>query len=345
MSSSLLAPAYALNVGSQGFTKQLLAVDLELLAAPLLDHLVVRLPAAAPLDAAVGDPVTLSLDGGEGAHAVFTGVVSCIRRDASTTTVAALDAGGALAALRPATTYEQASAGTVIAALCADAGVETGSIEDGPALTFYVADPGRSALEHVARLAGWAGALAAVNGEGALDVKVVVGVDPEVALRYGREVLDLEGIETAGPVTSFVVAGESAAGDAAQPESLRPTRDFFGGSRPDGPSRTALWSWEPALRTPAAASTASSALTRQYRSSRSRALLHALLVPQLRPGTVLEIQDVPSGLPAGPFWIDRVSHSLSANGAYTRARLSAGGHALDPSGLLGSLAGAVKGLL
>jgi prophage tail gpP-like protein len=337
MSSSLLSPAYELDIGSQGWTQQLLRLDVQLLAAPLLDGVVARLPAGAPMDAALGDPVTLSLDGGEGSQDVFTGVVSSIRRDGRTTTVSAIDAGGALAALRPAATFEQATAGTVIGELCADAGVGAGEIEDGPTLAFYVADPGRSGLEHVARLASWAGALAAVNAAGELDVTVVVGADPDVALRYGREVLALDATELAAPVESFVVAGEAGAGDAAQPESLRPTHDFFGGSRPDGPSKTAVWSWEPALRTPAAARAASSALTRTYASGRSRATLCAWLAPALRPGTVLEIQDVPDGLPGGPFWIDRVSHTLSAHGAATRARLWAAGDAFDPSALLGAI--------
>lgn len=345
MTSSLLAPAYALSLGSKEYVEQLLRIDVQLFAAPLLDHLSARLPAAVPVDAATGDPVTLSLDGGEGSSDVFTGVVSSIRRDGRTTTITAVDAGGALAALRPAATFEQATIGTVIGELCADAGVQAGDVEDGPTLAFYVADPGRTALEHVARLATWSGALAAVNAAGELDVTVVSGTDPDIALRYGREVLVLEGIEAAAPIERFVVAGEAAAGDAAQPDSLRPTRDFFGGSRPDGPSRTALWSWEPALRTAASASMAGSSLTRLYTSSRSRAALEARLAPELRPGTVLEVQDVPDGLPTGPHWIDRVSHTVSPRGAVTQARLWKGGDAFDPSSLLGSLAGTIGGLL
>jgi hypothetical protein len=345
VTSSLLAPSYALTIGSNAYAEQALRIDVQLLAAPLLDHVSAQLPAALPVDAAPGDAVALSLDGGEGASDVFTGVVSSIRRDGRTTTVTAVDAGGALAALRPAATFEQATIGTVIGELCSDAGVATGDVEDGQTLAFYVADPGRTALEHVARLAAWAGALAAVNAAGALDATVVSGAEPDVALRYGREVLALEGLEIAAPVERFVVAGEAAAGDAGQAESLRPTRDFFGGSRPDGPSRTAVWTWEPALRTAASAGTAGASLTRLYASSRNRAELRAWLTPQLRPGKVLEVQDVPEGLPAGPYWLDRVAHSISPRGAVTQARLWRGGDAFDPAGLLGSLAGAAGGLL
>jgi prophage tail gpP-like protein len=337
VTSSLLAPTYALTIGSQQWTEQLLALDVRLEAAPLIDLLSARLPAAAPLDAAIGDPVVLQLDGTD----VFTGQVDAIRRDPTVVQVTALDAGGTLATFRPAATYEQATVATVISALCGDVGVDTGDLEDGPSLAFYAADPGRSALEHVARLAGWAGALARVSADGRLEATVVSGADPDLALRYGRELIDLDGTETSTRIESFVVAGEAGAGTASAPESLRPKRDFFGGSRPDGPNATAQWSFEPALRTSSGAQTASAARHRLYKSTRRRATLTATLLPDLRPGSVVEIQDAPDGLPAGPLWADKVQHRLTHDGAITRARLWGGGDAFDPTGLLGSLAGAL----
>ncbi len=345
MTSSLLVPAYALTIGSKQWTEQLLSLDVRLEAAPLMDRLTARLPAAAPFDGAVGDTVSLSLDGGEGASDVFTGSVDAIRRDPATIEITALDAGGTLAAYRPSATYEQATVATVIQALCGDVGVDTGELEDGPALAYYAADPGRTALEHVARLAEWAGALARVAGDGKLEATVVSGADPDLALRYGRELISFDATECSTRIESFVVAGEAGAGSASAPESLRPKRDFFDGSRPAGPDATNVWSFEPALRTPSAAQTASAARTRLYKSSRQRATLRAWLLPALRPGTVLEVQDLPDGLPGGPLWVDRVSHRVGPDGAVTRARLWGGGDAFDPSSLLGSLAGAIGGLL
>lgn len=345
MTSSLLAPAYALTIGSQQWTEQLLTLRVRLEAAPLIDSVVAKIPAAAPFEGAIGDPVVLSLDGGEGESDVFTGAVDAIRRDPTTIEITALDAGGTLAAYRPATTYEQATVATVIESLCGDVGVETGDLEDGPSLAYYAADSGRSALEHVARLADWAGALARVNAEGKLEATVVSGVDPEMALKYGRELLSVDGLESSTRIESFVVAGEAGAGTASSPESLRPKGDFFGDSKPDGPNATAVWSWEPALRTPAAAQTAGAARTRMYKSKRRRANIEAFLLPQLRPGVVVEIQELPDGLPTGPLWVDKVSHRITPNGALTKARLWGGGDAFDPTSLLGSLAGAIGGLL
>jgi hypothetical protein len=343
--TSLLQPSYALTLGSQLWTEQLLSLRVELFPAPLLDVVTARLPALAEPDAAVGDPALLSLDGGEGESDVISGTIASMRRGFSELTVTVLDGGGTLAAYRPASTFENVTAGTLITSLCADVGVTTGDVEDGPMLTFYVADPARTALEHVARLAEWSGALARFTPEGELEAIVVNGAEPELALRYGRELLSFDDEELDAPIESFVVAGEAGVGDASAPEALRPTTDFFAGNRPDGPSATAVWRFEPALRTASSAQAASASLQRLYNSGRRRTSMQTTLLPALRPGMVLEIQELPDGLGGGPSWTESVEHRLSPAGATTRARLSQGGAAFDPSSLLGSLAGAVGGLL
>lgn len=340
--TSLLEPSYAITLGDQRWTEQALALDVRLRAAPVVDVASVRLPAAAPVRCATGDPVVVELDGGEGGETVFTGTVRAIRRTPAATIVTALNGGGLLAAYRPAATYEQVTAGTVIRTLCDDAGVQAGDVDDGVALAFYVADPARTALDHVARLAAWGGALARVSADDRLDATVVNAVQADVALRYGRELLDLEQVEAASSIDAFVVAGEAGAGSTSAPQALRATTDFFGGSRPDGPSVTSSWRFEPALRTSAAARSAGAALDRGYRAGRRRGLLTAILRPAVRPCTVLELRDLPDGLEQGPFWAGDVHHHVSLDGATTRARLWRGGDTFDPTA---QLAGALSGLI
>src|SRR5712691_5397716 len=161
--TSLLQPGYTLNLGSQQWTKQLLCIDLKLEAAPLLDALTVHLPAAAPLSASVGDPVELTLASGEKEVKVFTGAIEGIRRGFDAICVSALNAGAELARFRPSATYEQITAGNVLRNLCGDAGVQTGNVEDGVSLVFYAADPAQTALEHIARVCAWSGAMARIS--------------------------------------------------------------------------------------------------------------------------------------------------------------------------------------
>jgi len=337
--TSILNPTYAVTLGSQQWTEQAITIDVRLEAAPRVDSLTVRLPAAAPLSAAVGDPVELTLGSGEKEEKVFTGAISSIQRGFQEIRVTALDAGGALARFRPAATYEKVTAGTVIRNLAGDAGVDTGEIEDGVELAFYVADPSRTALEHLARVGGWSGALVSVSADNAIEARVIDATQAQVALRYGRELIAFERRQSPAAVDSFVVAGEGGAGSSSAPGALRPTTDFFAGNRPDGPSLAARWRFEPALRTASGAATAGAALQRAYASSRDGGWLEAFLQPDLRPGTVLEVQDPPEGLPAGPLWICRAHHRLGRRGAFTRADYCQGGDSFDPLALLGSLGG------
>jgi hypothetical protein len=344
MATSLLAPAYDLTLATQRWTTQATSVTVELEPVPLLDVVRVALPPAAPVEAQVGDPMVLSLDAGDGAVPVFHGRITRLERRADATLVRGLDAGGQLAALRPSITFETATVGSIVRALCDEVGVGLGQVDDGSTLVYYAADPRRTALDHLGRLAAWCGALASVDGEGRLQLRVVDAAEPEVALRFGRELVAIQQAAVLDPAVADVVAGESGTGDASAPEALRPTTDFFAGDRPDGPSADHRWTFEPALRTTGAAAVAGAARARAARSTRGAASFDARLLPALRPGTVLEVQDLPSGLTRGPFWVEGVRHRIDASGATTRVRLGGGGDRFDPSSLLGSLAGAIGGL-
>jgi len=211
-------------------------------------------------------------------------------------------------------------------------------LEDGVSLSYYAADPTRTALDHVGRVCGWSGALARVTPEGKLESFVVNAGQAELALKYGRDVLEFERGETLASIEGFVVAGESGAGSTSAPEALRSTTDFFAGNRPAGPSREQVWRWEPALRTAQAAQRASAALALRYQARRRAGRMKTLLGPALRPGTVVEIQELPEALALGPVWLESVRHRLSRDGAGSDVRFYEAGEA-DPTALLGSLGG------
>ena len=309
------APSCSLTMGSQKWTNQVLRIDLSQAAAPGINVMRALLPASASFSANAGDKVDLTLNSGENEERVFSGEIDSIRHRARGIEITALDAGGVLARFRPAVTYENATAGTVIRQLAADAGVQTGQLENGNELSFYVADPSRTAWDHIARVCGWIGALATVSPSNEVESQVVKTTQADLALRYGREILALEQIKRAAPIEAFTVAGEAGADSASSPDARRPTTDFFQGNPPDGPSRTAIWEFQPALRTNAAASSAGAARQREYAAFHETGKLTAYLQPKIRPGTVLEMQDVPDGLPKGPVWIWRARHTLSAESA------------------------------
>jgi hypothetical protein len=342
--TTLLSPSYSLQIGPQIWKEQLLRLELTLTPAPGIDVLSVTLPAKAPLDAAVDDDVELTLNSGEQEEKVFTGTVSVIRRSHASIEIKAVNAGGVLSRYRPAATYENATPATVVRNLASDAGVTTGSLETGTGLAFYVADPCRTAWDHIYRVSTWCGAMVTVSADNKVESRVVNATTADVALRHGRELLSLARKETVAPLDSFVVAGESGVGSVSSMDVHRPTTDFFAGNRPDDPSPSVVWTWEPALRTASAAATAGAARKRTYGAKTDRGTFTAFLQPKLRPGTVLELQDLPDRLAGGPVWIHSVRHTLSPAGAGSRVDYRKGGDSFDPLALLGSLAGSLGGL-
>jgi hypothetical protein len=334
----VLVPSYELTVGSRRWTQHLLSIDVQLAAAPVPDLVVARFPPAANVTAAHGDDLVLRIDGGDGSEDVFTGTVGRIAHTFEDVVVSGSDAGGDLARSRPAVTFEKATAATVIRALCSDAGAEAGQLDDGVQLAYYAADPTRHAYEHVARLASWSGAIARVDADGRVSSLVVQASSADVALRYGRDVVALEAVATARPIETFVIAGESGAGASDDPDALRPSTDFFGSDRPDGPGPTARWAFEPALRTTSAARDAREAWSKRYLSNAAIWRLTALVQPALRPGLVIEIADLPDRFQGGKFVVQHVRHQISPTRARTVARLAAAGTGAG-------LAGAARGLV
>jgi len=343
--TSLLQPAYSLVLGSQRWIEQAIEIDLRCEIAPVVNTMTARFPADAPISAQTGDEAILELDGGEQNQAVFAGKIFSIQRTYRETRITALDAGGILAQHRPAVTFEQISAGNLIRNLCGDIGVEVASVVEGDPLTFYVVDPARNAYEHSAKISGWLGAIVRITNDGKVESLVVNAAQPELALRFGRELISISQSDWSSFVEGFTVAGESGVGSSSVPEAHRPTTDFYAGNRPKGPSPTRRWHWEPSLRTVQAAATAGAAWARDYATRRKPGKLEAFLLPQLQVGSVIEIQELPDFLAQGPLWVDRVRHRLSRSAATTMARFYQVDTNFDPMSLLGSAVGALGSLL
>jgi prophage tail gpP-like protein len=297
--TSLLTPACTVRTGSQEWTKQVLYVRVSLEAGPRIDTVSIIFPAFAPLDAAPGDDVVVSLDSGEQDDTVFTGIVDRIRRTPSVTIVNAINAGGVLARTRPSVTFDHITGGGVVRQLCSEAAVDPGDIDAGVSLPYYVADPDRTAWQHITRLAAWGGAIVTVSSDNAVNAVVVDAQQADLALRYGREILDFSFDEDASHIDTFSTAGETGVGAAD-----------------------------------ASLCTSTGACGR----------VNAFLQPKIRPGSIIELHDMPSGIPQQPLWVRRVEHALSADGATTRIDVAWGGESFDPTALLGSLGGAIGAL-
>ena len=102
---------------------------------------------------------------------------------------------------------------TIVRDLAGEAGVDTGSIEDGPTFPFYVVDDGRSGWTHVADLAAKSGFVARVDARrlrssSARRAQAQSGAD----VHYAQDVLALDAAEAAPAAGAVTVVGEGAAG-------------------------------------------------------------------------------------------------------------------------------------
>jgi hypothetical protein len=298
------------------------------------------LPAGLEVDASPGDQAVVRVDGGEGEAAVLTGVIHALRRWLSGTRVELVDGGGMLAALRPAATYERQSAADVVRAIATDAGVTSLRLDVDVRFAAYVAHPRRTGVEHVAHLAMLGGAIAFVDGDGTMVVQRAA-TRPEVALRYGRELVGCEATDAIAP-RPRVVVGAGPAGSPDAPEALLHTIAIVPEDAPKaGP--TAVREGTPLLRTPGVARAAGEARAAWVANDAVRLSASGFLLPALRPGMVLEIQDLPDGIRGGPWLVERVTHRISPDGsAGTTFEARSAAPATD---LLGALAGAVGALL
>jgi prophage tail gpP-like protein len=336
-----LAPSAVVTLGNRRYDSHAREVRVELRALPGVNAFSVAVPAGVDVDATPGDAASLELDGGEGAETVLTGKVRALRRGLRTTRAIAADGGADLGALRPAATYERQDARAVIRALASDAGADVGRVDIDIQLAAYVAHQGRTAAEHVAELAELAGAVAGFDAEGALGVAAPAS-SASLALRYGRDLIVCETDGWPEPGPPVVPVGYGPAGSVNTPGAMRHTLEAIpAGATEAGPD--ALRRPVAILHTPSTASAAGTAASERHSAGGTRVRARGFLLPALRPGDVVDIQDLPDGLEGGPWLLTAVTHRLGhGEGGTTQfeGRAASGG-----AGLLGGALGAVGGLL
>ncbi|HVF14081.1 MAG TPA: hypothetical protein VM942_05735 [Acidimicrobiales bacterium] len=335
---TVLAAAATARFGNLRYEHQVTSVSADLGLLPAVNRVTVVLPRAVPVDAAPGDPAEISLDGGDGSAAVLTGTVGMIRRTATASVLTAVDAGALLARLRPAATFDGQSVADVVRKLAGDAGAPIGTLTAPLRLAAYVAHQQRTGAEHVAELARLGGALALVDADGGVSVVPRPPGTPDRALLFGREFTSYRVDDLpAGP--QVVVVGNGPAGFVPAPDAfLHTSAPLTAGGADPGPS--VVWEPEPALRLPAAVEGAAKEANAARAAGAQRLVADCWLLPAVRPGQLLEVQGLPGRLPAGPWLVTSVVHTLDARaGGATRLRAVVGGDAL------GSLLGAALGAL
>ena len=164
-----------------------------------------------------------------------------------------------LASYRPSATLDGQDAKSVVNKLTSDVSLSTGSVDIDLDLAVYVAHPGRTAAEHIAKLAELSGGMAYLDGDGSINVKQKPSGPADSGLKYGREVISYETRSASGLSPQRFAMGFGPAGSGGADDALRPSVDAIPGSASDG--GVGVWRVPtPLLRVPSSATTASGAL-------------------------------------------------------------------------------------
>jgi len=340
-----LVPAVDVILGGLRYDMHVSSLRVTLTLLPGVNSFTLDLPPQVKFIAGVDDVAELTLDGGDaagdGARKVLTGTVRSIRRTLTAIGVTGSDAGADLAAFRPATTFSDVSAADVTQSLASEVGASVGDVSANLKLAAYTAHQGRTAAEHVAYLAQLAGCIAHVDADGRLNVMTRPSDTADVALLHGREILEFERRESP-PSAQRVAIGAGTAGSTSSPDALKHSLQRLPSNAATA-GASARWHSTPVLRTPGAAGDAGEALSAHAASFSKQMRARCFLLPGLRPGMVVEIQELPEALGGTNWMLTRVTHRLTpAGGGET---VLEGVMAGARGSLLGALAGAIGSLL
>jgi len=274
---------------------------------PIVDRLEALLPAGTQLDAALGDDVILALDGGEGSSTVFTGQLGAIQHGLRGLRICAHGFALTLARARPAGAFEQLSVQELFERLTEDSEIDLAIRSADMPTALFVCEGRASALESVVRLCAMAGLQAAFDGEGTLQIGPD-GPGDALALRYGRELVDLDCGSWLADPNEFVVAGEGG-GAPDSDQRLWVAKDFFAGSG-TAAATGVRWRSEALLRRVDDANAAAESWTAAQRRREAPIRMVTWLLPELAPGSTIEVEDLPDHLPLPSCMVRQVIHEI-----------------------------------
>jgi hypothetical protein len=288
-----LAQAAGLASAGEGLEAGLVRLRLHREVAPGVDWaemIIAPVPGGPDLPEA-GDEGTIGL-AAEDATSSFSCTIDLVeQRSDGLRRLTASNGGRVLARSRAEISFADRTPGDIIDALAAEAGVTAGVGTAGEKLPRYVADGGRSLLDHVARLAATAGRLAHFGDDGALALVDDAAPGEAVArLLAGANILDMR-IAKRAVEGKVVVHGEGAPDQGSKAwawiRKQSAALDAEAGTAPPERRSAAPWARSRGSATDLAGAR-QRALARE--ASTGRFLVSA--VPQAAPGVVVELSGV-----------------------------------------------------
>lgn len=273
---------------------------------------------------ATGEAVTVSLGKGDGAQAVFTGEVRDVVRTATALRITAVDGLAKLATFDIETVYEGQTAGAIVRDVLGQAGVDTGTISDGPTLGTYVLHKGPRALRHLQRLAELCGADLFTDADGKACFVTSDEAGTEHTVEYAKDVLALHLATVPPAFDSAVVWGEGAASSQGAGKEHWLVKDLssVSGKAALGSERTVsagqegerpLLVLDGSVRSGEAAADIAQARMAAVAARAVRGFIEVLGMPGVVPGDTVKVDGLPGdSAGSGALRVRRVRHRLDA---------------------------------
>ena len=304
--------------------RQLLALAGELGMGGVGGRCVVEIADPSLSPPSLGDSVQVSLGKGDGTTPVFTGEVHAVTRTANAFRITAMDGLAKLATFDVEVAYENKSAGAIVKDVLGQAGVDAGTVEDGPTLGTWLMHKGPRALRHLQRLAELCGADLFSDGEGKVCFITPSTKGDEHTFKYGGDVLALH-LEDATPgFDSFSVWGEGAASSQGAGKEHWLVKDLSsvngkasvgeaGSVTPGQEGDRPQLVLDGSVRSGEAAKAVAEALAAAVASRAVRGFLQVLGAPEVKPGDSVKVSGLPGDSVApGPLRVRRVRHRLDS---------------------------------
>ena len=337
-----LAAAVGLAAPGPGLEAGLLRLRLCRATAPEVDWielLLAPVPGGPDLPAP-GDRGRVTVSAGDASSGFACTVDLVERRQDGSVRITATNGGRVLARARSEIAFAARTPGEIIATLCAEHGVDCAAGATGETLPRYVADEGRSVLDHIARLAETAARRALFDDDGRLQLlDDAAASDPVATLAAGGALLDARVArrEAAG---RLVVDGAGASDKGGNAwawlrKSAGPHRAEIG-TAPPSHRRAAPW-----LRSPDAVAAFADAAARGQDRAAATGRFLAAAVPAIVPGAVFAVSGTAD---AGRWLALAVDMRLDPDRGLTSdiRAVPVGGGTGGPGGLAGALAGALS---
>lgn len=304
--------------------RQLLSLAGELAMGGIGGRCVVEIADPSLSAPALGDSVQVSLGKGDGTTPVFTGEVRQVTRTATALRITATDGLAKLATFDLEMAYENKTAGAIVKDVLGQAGVDAGTVEDGPTLATWIMHKGPRALRHLQRLAELCGADLFSDGEGKICFITPSTQGEEHTFQYGGDVLALHLEDATPPFDSFSVWGEGAASSQGAGKEHWLVKDLSsvngkaavgqGGSvSPGQEGDRPLLVLDGSVRSGEAAKAVAEARAAAVAARAVRGFLQVLGAPAVKPGDTVKVSDLPGdGAEPGPLRVRRVRHRLDA---------------------------------